>query len=356
MGLAGMSSVCLIVFVSLDNGNPTLSECRLVRYIKLQVVIGISMDLRARRYAVGVDGGATKTVALIGTENGRILGRGESGSSNYHNVGSNDASKAIKSAVSLARKRASIRENSADVAVVALAAMNSSRDLAIARRFVRAANIAAQVFVVHDSVAALHASVHGKTGIVVISGTGCMAAGINKAGRYVRAGGWGYIIDDEGSAYDIGTKALRSAFRTLDGRSPKTRLTNAIRQKFGVKTLENASPLIYSEMGIDDIASLTPLVSRLAPTDAVCREILRNAGVALAVLACVVAKQLKIEHDRFPIALVGGTFKAGIYLLQPFRARVKKDCPRADVMIMNTEPVHGALDIAVSKLHGSHRS
>ncbi len=176
-----------------------------------------------------------------------------------------------------------IREGYSDIGVVALAALNSPRDLATARRFVRAAKIAPRVFVVHDSVAALHAATHGKPGIVVISGTGCVAAGINKAGRYVRAGGWGYLIDDEGSAYDIGTKALRSAFRTLDGRTPRTKLASALKRRFRVKMLENASPLIYSdEFGIDSIAGLTPLVSKLAPSDEVCREILRNAGVALA--------------------------------------------------------------------------
>ncbi len=78
--------------------------------------------------------------------------------------------------------------------------------------------------------------------------------------------------------------------------------------------------------------------------------------MALAELACVVAKQLRIEHDAFSIALVGGTFKAGRYLLQPFRARVRKECPRAEVLIMKTEPVLGALALAVSELQKSHRS
>jgi len=328
-----------------------------VRYIKLQVVITISIGLRTRRYVIGVDGGATKTVALIGTESGKILGRGESGSSNYHNIGTSAASKAIKRAVTEARRRARIQESYPDIAVVALAAVNSPKDLATARHFVQATKIARMTLVVHDSVAALHAATHGKPGIVVISGTGCMAAGINKARKYVRAGGWGYLIDDEGSAYDIGTKALKSAFRTLDERAPKTKLASALKRRFRVKMLENASPLIYSdEFGIDTIAGLTPLVSKLAPNDEVCREILSSAGVTLAELTCVVAKRLRIAHDAFSIALVGGTFKAGRYLLEPFQARVRKECPRAEVMIMKTEPVLGALALAVSELQRSHSS
>ena len=190
-----------------------------MRYIKLQVVIAVWIDLRGYRYVIGIDGGATKTVALIGTENGKILGRGESGSSNYHNIGTTAASAAIKRAVREALRQARIVGSNPDVAIVALAAINSPRDLAIAHRFVRATKIASRTLVVHDSVAALQAATHGKPGIVVISGTGCVAAGINREGNYIRAGGWGYLIDDEGSAYDIGKKALRSAFRMRDGRA-----------------------------------------------------------------------------------------------------------------------------------------
>jgi N-acetylglucosamine kinase-like BadF-type ATPase len=306
---------------------------------------------------VGVDGGATKTVALIGTEHGEILGRGESGSSNYQNIGTGESSKAIKKAVTEARKHAGIRGSRVDIAVVALAAVNSPKDLATARRFVRDTKIAHMTHVIHDSVAALHAATHGKPGIVVISGTGSVAAGTNKAGKYVRAGGWGYLIDDEGSAYDIGTKALKSAFRTQDGRAPKTKLTLALKRKFRVKTLQDASHLIYSDgPRIDTIAGLTPLVSRLAPSDEVCREILKSAGITLAELTCVVAKKLKLTHDTFSIALVGGTFRSGKYLLQPYRTRARMECPHADIKVMRTEPVLGALSLAVSAFHKGKES
>jgi N-acetylglucosamine kinase-like BadF-type ATPase len=326
-----------------------------VRYIKLQVTTTIWMDLTVR-LLVGVDGGATKTVALIGTELGEILGRGESGSSNYQNIGTEAAGKAIKQAVVEAQKHAEIRGNHVSIAVVALAAVNSPKDLAAARRFVRDTKIARVTHVVHDSVAALHAVTHGKPGIVVISGTGSVAAGINKTGKYVRAGGWGYLIDDEGSAYHIGTRALNSAFRTLDGRSSNTKLAQVLKRKFRVKTLQDASYLIYSHgPRIDAIAGLTPLVSKLAPSDEVCREILSDAGVALADLTCVVAKRLKLAHDAFSIALVGGTFKSGRYLLQPYLAKVKTKCPRAEIRISRTEPVRGALALAVSasRKHGN---
>ena len=322
-----------------------------MRYIKLQVLIVVRSVLKSRRYAIGVDGGATKTVALIGTLNGKVIGRGQSGSSNYHNIGPDAARKSIVAAASEARKQAGTEDAKPDIAVVALAAINSPRDLGTAQRLVRNTKIARVSYVVHDSVAALRAANQGKPGIVVISGTGCVAAGINKKGRYVRVGGWGYIIDDEGSAYDIGTEALRSAFRALDGRAPRTKLTSALKRRFRVGRLEDASSSIYHDgLGIEGIAGLAPLVAKLAPTDTVCREILKSAGLTLAELAFAVAKQLEMTEDKSTITLVGGTFKTGRYLLRPFQARIREKCPRAQVKSMKFEPALGALSIAVSEL------
>jgi N-acetylglucosamine kinase-like BadF-type ATPase len=309
------------------------------------------VTLSSLRYVIGIDGGATKTIALVGTENGKILGRGESGPSNYHNIGMAAASEAIKQAVMKARQHAGIRKN-VEVAVVALAAVDSPRDKVSALQFIRRIRIARKNLVVHDSVAALQAATSGQPGIIVVSGTGCVAAGINEAGKYVRAGGWGYLIDDEGSAYDIGAKALRSAFRMLDGRSPETKLAYALKRKFRVRTLGNALREIYSaEFGVDGIAGLTPLVSKLASSDKACRGILNDAGVSLAELACMVAKRLKMKNDAFTFFLVGGTFKAGRYLLQPFRARIKMEYPNAGIKIVKIEPALGAFSLAVSELH-----
>jgi N-acetylglucosamine kinase-like BadF-type ATPase len=345
----------LIVFVYLAMRTPDAFRVRIRVLYQAADVQHSSVTLRTRRFIIGVDGGATKTVALIGTKNGKILGRGESGPSNYHNVGTLAASLAIKEAVTEACKDARVERSNLEFAVVALAAADSPKDKAIAARFLRKVRIARKSMVVHDSVAALYAATHGRAGIIVISGTGCVAAGINGSGEYVRAGGWGYLVDDEGSAYDIGIKALRSVFRRIDGRGPETKLTSILKRRFRVETLEDALSIIYSKrFGVNSIAALTPLVSRLAARDKVCRGILNSAAVSLAELACVVAKRLRMTHDAFPIVLVGGTFKAGRYLLEPLQAGIGKQCRRAKIEIMKIEPAQGALSLAVSGFQEHH--
>jgi N-acetylglucosamine kinase len=298
-------------------------------------------------YVVGVDGGASKTVALIGMVEGKILGRGETGPSNYHNVGSTVASNAIKKAVLEAKRNASLNGIMPKTAVVALAAIDSPKDRHVTSLFVHRTKIAETSFVIHDSVAALYAATQGKPGVIVISGTGCVAAGINRAGEYVRVSGWGYLVDDEGSAFDIGRKALTTAFRTLDGRNPHTKLTVVLERKFGVQSLEEILNIIYTKgWSVEEIASLAPLVSKAAKTDKVCRNILKQSGISLAELAVTVAKRLRMTHSKFMVVTVGGNFKSGRYLLEPFASRVKLDCPYAQLRRLDIEPAIGAFWLA----------
>ena len=308
--------------------------------------------MAAESYVVGVDGGATKTVALIGTTAG-ILGRGESGSSNYHNVGTVAAGEAIRKAVANAKKQACLGGSVVEIAVVALAALDSAKGIRIAGRFVRHANVAQRSFVVHDSVPALYAATKGDPGIIVNCGTGCFAAGVNRAGEYVRVGGWGYLIDDRGSAFDIGMKAVTVGFRMMDGRTPRTDLVRILKRRFGVRMFDEILDMIYSNrIGVEEIARLAPYVSRAANHDKVCRQILIEAGASLSELACTAASRLKMTADSFPLAMVGGGFRSGRYFVKPFKSRIRNECPKARFLTLEEEPAVGAYLIAAKLARG----
>ena len=299
------------------------------------------------RYVVGVDGGATKTLALIGTTTGTVLGMGVAGSSNYHNIGEFAASKAIKTAVSRAKRQTGLGKSKVGTAVVALAAVDSAEDFRVARRFVRRANVSEDSIVIHDSVAALYAATQGRPGVIVNSGTGCFAAGINQAGEYVRVGGWGYLIDDKGSAFDIGMRAITMAFRMMDGRTPPTELRATLKRKLRVRRFDEILDIIYAnKLSVEEIARLAPMVSKAASNDKVCRQILNEAGASLAELAITAVRRLKMSNRPFQLATVGGGFRSGPYLLDPFTSRIKDECPRARFVTLRVEPARGAYLIA----------
>ncbi len=304
-------------------------------------------------YALGVDGGATKTVAVIGDQSGRSLGYGSAGPSNYHNVGGVSSLRAIRSAVAIAKRNAGLSNEFPKVAVVALAGVDSVADSLVANRFVKKARIARSTFVVHDSIAALYAATQGKPGIVVNSGTGSVAAGFNSAGRYARAGGYGYLIADEGSAFDVGRRSLATAFRSLDGRAPPTKLTAILKRVYGVRHLEDILNKIYSErLQIDSIARLAPLVAKEAPRDRACIEILRQSGISLAELVCAVAKKLNMEDSHLMVVTFGGNFKVGPKMVGPFKSAVKRKCKHVKFAQLKDEPALGAYALAASMLRG----
>ena len=306
----------------------------------------------AEPLVVGVDGGATKTVALIGTTTG-ILGRGESGSSNYHNVGTVAAGKTLNQAVANAKRQAGLRGRVANTAVVSLAGIDSSEGFRIARLFVRRARVARKTFVIHDSVSALYTATKGTPGIIVNSGTGCFAAGINKACEYVRIGGWGYLIDDKGSAFDIGMKAITMGYRMIDGRTRTTNLIPLLKRRLGVRMFDEILDNIYSNrLTVEEIARLAPYVSKAASHDRVCRQILTEAAISLAELPCTAARRLKMTDTAFPLATVGGAFRSGRHFVEPFTSRVRDECPKARFLTLEDEPAKGAYLIAAKLAPG----
>jgi N-acetylglucosamine kinase-like BadF-type ATPase len=99
-------------------------------------------------------------------------------------------------------------------------------------------------------------------------------------------------------------------------------------------------------MSVEEIARLAPLVSKGASNDNVCRQILKEAGISLGELACATARRLKMTNHPFQLATVGGGFKSGHYLLDPFTSRVRDECPRASFITPRDEPARGAYLIA----------
>jgi len=310
--------------------------------------------LNARPYVAGIDGGASKTVALIADGNGRILGKGRAGPSNYHNVGVQVAAVAIKNALKKARSNAGATEKP-DICVVALAGIDSEQDMITTSHFVKNARIAKTSIVIHDSVAAIYATTKGRPGIVVNSGTGSFAAGINSKGTYARAGGWGCILGDEGSAYDIGLRAIKMAFRSFDGREDYTELTEILERRFRIRKVDDLVSQIYSTgLTVEQIAAVAPTVIRSARTDRISRRILDEAGTQLGELVCAVAIRLNMTKLEFPVAAVGGNFKSGGYLIRALKSKVRRCCSKARVIQVHVEPAQGSLSIALEAFRKQH--
>jgi N-acetylglucosamine kinase-like BadF-type ATPase len=304
-------------------------------------------------FVSGVDGGATKTVAVVGRLAGTLLASARGPSSNYHNIGVGKAAKSIRISVVAACRNAHASASNLETVVMGLAGMDSPRDFRVGQRVAGMTNLGKRRIVVHDSVIAIYAATLGRPGIVVNAGTGSFAAGIGADGRTIRAGGWGNIIDDEGSAYDIGRLGIRAALRASDGTERKTAIAKLLVRKFKLHALEDIIHEVYKRpMTVEEISSISKLVGQAAVNgDQAARSLFAYEGRALANFVSAIARRLDMTRSKPDIYCTGGVFNAGPVLLNPFRRELRKNVPRFVLRHPRFEPVIGAFILAL-KEHG----
>lgn len=287
--------------------------------------------LRARDVVVGVDGGGTKTLAVITDVNHRVLGEGTSGPSNPLRVGIANAAAAVREAIDRACEAAQVRRSDLVAAEIGLA--GARRPELRARMHEALSNLGiADMEVVGDADIALYGATDGQPGVVVIAGTGSICCGINGARKEVCAGGWGPMVGDEGGGSWIARRALRAIAKASDGRGPKTSLTTNACDYFHVSTPEDLSTAIYAPtINNERLAGFGRYVIEAAKAkDQIAREIMADAGRELALAAAAVIRNLKLENERFQVACVGRVFSAaGELVLASMREELKKVAPKA---------------------------
>ncbi len=295
---------------------------------------------------LAVDGGQSSTLALVADEDGHILGAGLAGPSNHvHEPGGMARlSDALRRSITAALQQAG--RDAGDVVSACLGMTGGPQEAReIARRLLPAATVEA----CQDIVTALAGAGCAQPGVVVIAGTGSVAYGRLGDGREAKAGGWGYLMGDEGSGYDIGRAALRAATQASDGRSAPTRLLERVPAHFGFPDLAALHRAIYAgEVARPRLAELTAVVGEAARAgDAVAQAILAQAGRDLASAALAVITRLGHRQTGLTTYYTGGVFRAGAPVLEPFRHALQAGSPRSDVRPAAFSPVVGGLFLAL---------
>lgn len=272
-------------------------------------------------YFIGIDGGGSKTRAVVVNGDYEVVGRGEAGAANHFSVGAQVAAShcvlAAQAALADARHASSLFDpNSVRSWGLGLAGVRREWDAARMREAL--AEVCPTSFALETDVVAAHAGAFaGATGIVVSAGTGAITFGADEFGSRVYADGWGPILGDEGGGYWIGVEALRATCRALDGRAPHTPLAGAVMEALGARSGDELVHLIHGpDSTRDRIASLSRVVSECAEVgtpEAV--EIRSRAAIALSKgLRSVGRTLLQTRQERgaepveMLIALRGGLF------------------------------------------------
>ena len=305
------------------------------------------MSLASRRCVLGVDGGGSGTRCVVIDASGRALSRGIGGPSNPLTAGFDEAAEAITAAVEAAAERAGVEAFSAACLGIAGTDRPSGRDALMGMLNIPSG----RVRIVTDAAAALAGATAGGPGVIVISGTGSIALGMNEGGETARAGGWGWRLGDEGSGYYIGSRALISALRAYDGRGRPTLLSKRIAEQLNLGDLSGLIDKVYVEgMGVGEVAALAPLVGEAASEgDEEAESIMREAGEELGAAAIAVMERLGLGGE-VRVAYNGGVFKLGGALLSSFIETVRGARPSSVIGPPRFEADVGAAMLALRDL------
>lgn len=306
-------------------------------------------------FVLGLDGGGTSTVCLLADAQGRVLARVEAPASNHRKADLREAREALLSGIVDAARQAGIKDSEPlrFAAVCAgLAGVDTPDDAAILRQMLCELVATDYLEVVNDGEIALAGALEDEPGVLVISGTGSIAWAASTVGQRLRVGGWDYILGDEGSGYNIGSRVLRAVASAHDKRLAQTCLTEAVFAFFEVPDFNKLLGVIYhEEMTPQRIASLAPLADEAAARkDQAAVNILNEAAKELAALAASAARLAKLDTRSFPVVAMGGVLLANGFFAQAFRDAMILAAPNAHFLAPRRTPAEGAVLLALRAL------
>jgi N-acetylglucosamine kinase len=301
---------------------------------------------------LGIDGGGTRTVAWLADDDGKLIGQAESGPSNPHKVGLRAAEREILKAFRACLKVAGIPLAAARVSRPRLLRSVCAGISGIDRRalhrpllaWMRRTIPARHYQLTSDAAIALAAAVRDAPGIVVIAGTGSIAFARDDQGKLLRAGGWGFPYDDQGSGYDLGRKAVGAALQAFDGRGPQTMLMERICRHL---ELGDITEIVSRQLEPQQVAGLFPLVIESAREgDLVSSHLCDSAARDLADMAAALLKRAGWVRHPIPVVTTGGVFQSGALIRHAFVRQLRRIAPQARAEMLTRPPVEGAVWLA----------
>lgn len=312
------------------------------------------MESNKERIVIGIDGGGTHTRLVLATESGVILGTGESGSANFDDIGIERARESIHQCFEKAWRNSKMPPRKVDAAFWGMAGVVSEADRQIVRDMAKDLDFAPieSTGVDHDIRIALAGNLALKPGIVLIVGTGSSCYGQSADGKSCRVGGWGHLLDDDGSGYYLGLEALKAVVRSIDGRLGHTALVDKIKTALQISDEQEIMLRLYHPpMSRLQVAALAPLVLETAKEDdPIAQNIIKNGLSGLSHLVEVATLQLDFPKDETYVTTTGGLAQSGQYFKNLLYEAILSRIPHAKIQEPVLSPVLGATLLAISSL------
>ncbi len=303
---------------------------------------------------LAVDGGNTKTLALVASLDGVILGMGRGGCSDIYNVVAAEAHDAhdsaaaalenVESTVAAALVAAHTSPSSLAASVFNMAGADWPEDIAFWRDAMTERRMGRIVVAQNDALGVLNVASPDAIGVSIVCGTGAATGARSPDGRIWHSSFW---QDEAQGSSQLGQKTLFAVYRAYLGIEPPTTLTARVLEHFGVRAVEDVLHLFHNRLhpAPPPVDSLTPiLLDEAHAGDLVARRVVREHGAALGAIAVVAARRVGLERTSFPLVLAGGVFRHPTTVLESAIVdHVRDILPRVLPMRVDVEPVIGVL-------------
>ncbi len=300
-------------------------------------------------YIIGIDGGGTNTIGILATKSENCIAKFQAGPSNYHVVGTKQTHDVLKDVITNLSTHIENMPNSSIHFCIGMAGLGRDEDKKVIGQVCDDIGIEKNRILTHDAHIALVGGTGKQEGVIVISGTGSIVYGIDRNGKEARAGGWGYLLGDEGSGYDIAIKGLQAVVRAADNREEPTRLTDMILNQLELNQPSDLVRWIYAAER-DEIAQLSQIVFEATKIgDLRAEKIINDAFSELACAVETVTSQLEFTHP-FSIVLSGGNLTHQNILADKLGRWIEKTIIGGSVMFPKHDPAYGAVLLAMASI------
>ena len=304
------------------------------------------------KYVIGIDGGGTGSKGITADMNGDVLLRFTGGATNYNGANKKDVDANIQHLL----KQATVGLKVTDCQAVCIgsAGVSNPSVVKLLENAVKAKGFTCPVMIVGDSMTAHAGALKNKDGIILIAGTGAICFGRKGDGQAMRVGGYGHLIDDEGSGYDIARRMVREVVRAADGRAEDTVLRSLIFDSLGFSHLGDMIAWLYDkERSKKEIAGIAVLLDQAVKMgDKAAERIVEEAADALVDMTVPI---VDFFEGNTIVALSGSVLKNDVAIRESYIGKMKEHYPdkfgeEGGVQIQDAEyeADHGAVFLALN--------
>lgn len=296
----------------------------------------------------GIDGGGTSTRIQVESLDGRVLWYRENSSINPRSVGWSGTEQVLKEMFTALYRETALKPVACAGGFTGAAGIGRADDCEQFTTILRrASGLSCPLQSDNDAVIALVGAFGQKSGVLLICGTGSIAVSANCEGVMFRSGGWGHILGDEGSAWDVGRNGLTVASRSADKRSGRSVLLDYALEYFNIEEAYDLIPAVYENFNKARVAGFARLVAQARDEqDPAACAIFSSAVMELELLVKTAASHLRSPRDNHQIAFRGGFIENDGWLAQHLSEAITVSLPNFEIIPPRFEPVAGACILA----------